>query len=83
MGRVTLVMALENSPGTRLGKNTAMHVPAAAQWFSIAGEEMERMCEAGTESMKAGDLWKEQGGSDVCNVERLKFWKNRLAELGY
>ncbi|KAI4712576.1 hypothetical protein J4E89_002844 [Alternaria sp. Ai002NY15] len=49
LSRVTLAMALEHSPGTRLGKNTAMHVPAAAQWFLIAGKEIEKMCNEGLE----------------------------------
>ncbi|KAI4625637.1 hypothetical protein J4E80_002769 [Alternaria sp. BMP 0032] len=83
LSRVTLAMALEYSPNTRLGKNTAMHVPAAAQWLLIAGKEIEEMCEAGTESMNGGDLWVERGGSDVCDVARLQFWKERLRDLGY
>jgi len=83
LSRVTLAMALEHSPGTRLGKNTAMHVPAAAQWLLIAGKEIEEMCEAGAESIPGGDLWVERGGSDVCDVARLQFWKERLRDLGY
>jgi len=83
LSRVTLAMALEYSPGTRLGKNTAMHVPAAAQWLLIAGKEIEEMCEVGMESMNAGDLWAERGGGDVCDVARLQFWKERLRDFGY
>jgi len=60
-----------------------MHVPAAAQWLLIAGKEIEEMCEAGMELMNGGDLWVERGGSDVCDVARLQFWKERLRKLGY
>ncbi|CAN9253606.1 unnamed protein product [Alternaria alternata] len=87
LSRITLSMALEHSPNTRLGKNTAMHLPAAALWFSIAGGELERMCEAGEQKMAAGDIWAERvrdngsGDSGVVDMTRLQFWKERLAEL--
>jgi hypothetical protein len=87
LSRITLSMALEHSPNTRLGKNTAMHLPAAALWFSIAGGELERMCEAGEQKMAAGDVWAERvkdngsGDSAVVDMTRLQFWKERLAEL--
>jgi hypothetical protein len=87
LSRITLSMALEHSLNTRLGKNTAMHLPAAALWFSIAGGELERMCEAGEQKMAAGDVWAERvkdngsGDSAVVNMTRLQFWKERLAEL--
>jgi hypothetical protein len=87
LSRITLSMALEHSPNTRLGKNTAMHLPAAALWFSIAGGELERMCEAGEQKMGAGDVWAERvkdngsGDSAVVDMTRLQFWKERLAKL--
>ncbi|CAN9317670.1 unnamed protein product [Alternaria alternata] len=87
LSRITLSMALEHSPNTRLGKNTAMHLPAAALWFSIADGELERMCEAGEQNMAAGDVWAERvrdngsGDSAVVDMTRLQFWKERLAEL--
>ncbi|RYO73162.1 hypothetical protein AA0113_g721 [Alternaria arborescens] len=87
LSRITLSMALEHSPNTRLGKNTAMHLPAAALWFSIADGELERMCEAGEQKMAAGDVWAERirnngrGDSGVVDMARLQFWKERLAEL--
>lgn len=79
----TLFMALEHSPNTRLGRNVDLHVPAAAQWFSIASEEIEELCKNATVKMQAGDLWTEQGGSDVADLSRLEFWQQRLVELGY
>jgi hypothetical protein len=87
LSRITLSMALEHSPNTRLGKNTAMHLPAAALWFSIADGELERMCEAGEQKMAAGDVWAERvrnngsGDSEVVDMARLQFWKERLVEL--
>ncbi|KAF1830462.1 hypothetical protein BDW02DRAFT_534015 [Decorospora gaudefroyi] len=80
---LTLAMALEYSPTTRPGKNVDLHVPAAAQWFRIAGDELERLCRDGTERFHAGDLWTSSGGGDVCDLARLQFWKARMAELGY
>ncbi|RYO07180.1 hypothetical protein AA0121_g11736 [Alternaria tenuissima] len=87
LSRITLSMALEHSPNMRLGKNTAMHLPAAALWVSIADGELERMCEAGEQNMAAGDVWAERvrdngsGDSAVVDMTRLQFWKERLAEL--
>lgn len=87
LSRITLSMALEHSPNTRLGKNTAMHLPAAALWFSIADGELERMCEAGEQKIAAGDVWAERvrnngsGDSGVVDLARLQFWKERLAKL--
>ncbi|KAH7399418.1 hypothetical protein BKA66DRAFT_556248 [Pyrenochaeta sp. MPI-SDFR-AT-0127] len=79
----TLAMALEYSRDTRLGKNTELHVPAAAQWFRIAGDKIERLCRDGTERMTAGDLWTGSGGGEVCDYARLQFWKARIAKYGY
>jgi hypothetical protein len=59
-----------------------MHVPAAAAWFSLAAEEVERMCGAGTEKIGAGDLWVEKGGGEVVDGERLGFWRERMGEVG-
>jgi hypothetical protein len=81
LSRVTLSEALEHSSPRRLGKTTALHVPGAAVWFSIAGKEVETMCKMGTERMAPGDLWVERGGSDVVDESRLEFWRERLAEL--
>ncbi|RYN91061.1 hypothetical protein AA0119_g10816 [Alternaria tenuissima] len=87
LSRITLSMALEHSPNMRLGKTPAMHLPAAALWFSIADGELERMCEAGEQNMAAGDVWAERvrdngsGDSAVVDMTRLQFWKERLAEL--
>jgi len=82
MARMTLVTALEHSPNTRRGKKTDLHIPAAEAWFRIAGDEIEKLCEAGTETLPPGDLWASQGGGDVCDSARLGFWKKRMSELG-
>ena len=82
MARMTLKTALEHSPNTRRGKKTDLHIPAAEAWFRIAGDEIERLCEAGTETLPPGDLWASQGGGDVCDSARLGFWKKRMSELG-
>ncbi|KAF2123510.1 hypothetical protein P153DRAFT_328083 [Dothidotthia symphoricarpi CBS 119687] len=79
----TFKMALENSPETRVGKNVHLHVPAAAEWFRIAGDEIEKLCKDGTETKHPGDLWVSQGGGEVCDSARLSFWKKRMLELGY
>lgn len=84
LGFRALVMALEEPLSSRLGRNSALHVPAAAQWFRLAGHEIARRCEQGSERCWAGDLWKGRGDDDkVCSSARLAFWKSRLAELGY
>lgn len=83
LGFVTLAMALEQPPNSRLGRNSELHAPAAAQWLRIAGDEIERLCEQGTERMGPGDLWKDRDDAEVCNSARLAFWKSRLAEMGY
>jgi hypothetical protein len=83
LARVTLAMALEHSSESRLGKSVDLHVPAAAEWFRIAGGEVEKLCEIATETMNPGDLWARQGGGGVCNSARLRFWKERMLELGY
>lgn len=59
-----------------------MHVPAATQWMRIAGNEVEKMCVDGRESMNAGDVWVHRGGGEGCDVRRLGFWMERLVELG-
>ncbi|KAI4959143.1 hypothetical protein J4E86_002864 [Alternaria arbusti] len=82
MARMTLATALEHSPNTRKGKKTDLHIPAAEAWFRIAGDEIEKLCEAGTETLPPGDLWASQGGGDVCDSARLEFWKSRMSELG-
>ena len=83
LARVTLVLALEQSHASRWGRNIELHVPAAAEWFRIAGGEIEELCKKEMETMNPGDLWASQGGGEVCNCERLSFWKKRLLELGY
>jgi hypothetical protein len=83
LARVTLVMALEHSPQTRLGKNVDLHVPAAAEWFRIAKAEIDHLCKEETQKMYPGDLWTSQGGGEVCDSARLSFWKKRMLELGY
>ncbi|KAI4921817.1 hypothetical protein J4E90_000244 [Alternaria incomplexa] len=82
MARMTLVTALEHSPNTRRGKGTDLHIPAAEAWFQIAGDEIGKLCEAGTETLPPGDLWASQGGGDLCDSARLEFWKRRMSELG-
>lgn len=77
------MMALEHSQESRLGKNVEIHVPAAAEWFRIAGLEIEIMCEDETETINQGDLWLAQGGKDLCDSARLEFWKRRMVELGF
>jgi hypothetical protein len=76
------VLALEYSPTTRWGKNVACHAPAAAQWLRIAEVEVEAWCKGETGRMKAGDLWVTRGRGDVCDLARLKFWRERVEELG-
>jgi hypothetical protein len=76
-------MALEFPPDSMLGKNIDVHVPAAAQWLRIAGEQVEEMCAEGKVRARAGDLWLAKGGSDVCDTARLGFWRERLVELDF
>lgn len=76
-----LPMALEHSPETRLGKNAELHAPAAAQWLRLAVDEIEELCAERNERMVAGDLWVAKGGSDVCDLARLQFWKERLPQV--
>jgi hypothetical protein len=76
-------MALEFPLDSLLGKNIDVHVPAAAQWLRIAGEQVEEMCAEGKVRARAGDLWLAKGGSDVCDTARLGFWRERLVELGF
>lgn len=83
LGIKTLVMALEYSAETNVGRNVACHVPAAIQWLKIAGDELERLCVAGTEHWGDGDLWEAEGGGIVCDEARWRFWNARLAELGH
>lgn len=83
LGVQTLVMALEESPNTRLGVNLELHAPAAAQWLSIAGDEIKRLCTTSSKRFPAGDLWAATGGSDLVNAARLEFWRRRLSETGY
>jgi hypothetical protein len=78
---MTLVTALEHSPETHRGKNVDFHVPAAAEWFRIAGDEIEKLCRDKTEKLPPGDLWASQGGGEVCDSARLNFWKKRMLEL--
>jgi hypothetical protein len=80
---VTLSMALEHPPNSRLGRNSELHAPAAAQWLRIAGVEIEELCRKETARMGPGDLWKGRDDADVCNGARLAFWKSKLAEMGY
>jgi hypothetical protein len=75
-------MALEKSPDSHGGKYIKLHLPACAQWFRFAGEDLKEACRAETETFQAGDLWKASGGSDVCNRARLEFWKARMREEG-
>jgi len=83
LGIKALVMALEQPPDTRLGQNTELHAPAAAQWIHIANDEIEKLCNDGTEKFTAGDLWAGRGGGEVCDSARLQFWRSRMRELGY
>lgn len=78
----TFVMALEFPPGTMLGDNVELHVPAAAQWFRIAGDAIEKLCEEGTEKFNDGS-WFQKHGRGRCDNRRLEFWKERMLELGY
>lgn len=79
----TMIMALEDEPETNTVGNVDLHGPAAAQWFRIAGDEIERLCSLGTERYACGKLWERNGGTEVCDNARLQFWRMRLAELGY
>lgn len=83
LGVRALSWATEYPPDTRLGKNQELHAPAAAQWLRIAGAEIERLCETGIVGMGAGKLWESCGGTDVCDLARLEFWKSQLRDLGY
>lgn len=83
VGVRTLAVALEHSSGTRLGRNSELHAPAAAQWLQIAGAEIETVCAEGTQRFMPGDLWESRGGTEVCDSARLAFWKSRLEDMGY
>jgi len=83
LGVRTLAVALEHSSETRLGRNSELHAPAAAQWLRIAGEEVERICAEETQQFMMGDLWQSHGGTEVCDSARLAFWKSRLKDMGY
>jgi hypothetical protein len=76
-------MALEEPPSSRFGRDSELHAPAAAAWFRLAGHEIERLCEQGSERCRPGDLWKDRDEAKVCDSARLAFWKSRLAEMGY
>ncbi|OSS45656.1 hypothetical protein B5807_09490 [Epicoccum nigrum] len=76
------VMALEQRSDSRLGRNSELHAPAAAQWLRIAGDEIEQLCK-GTETWPEGQLWKDHGGTNRCDGARLTFWKSRLRDMGY
>ncbi|KAH8731032.1 hypothetical protein GQ44DRAFT_809006 [Phaeosphaeriaceae sp. PMI808] len=73
LGLKTLVMALEYSPDTQLGRNVELHVPAAMQWLQIAGDEIERLC----------NLWAGRGSGEICDSARFQYWRTRVAEFGY
>lgn len=77
-----LFMALEQRSGSRIGRNAELHAPAAAQWLRIAGDEIEQLCK-GTETWPEGQLWKDCGGTSLCDGARLAFWKSRLGDMGY
>lgn len=80
----TLATALEYPPGSKFGRNSELHAPAAAQWLRIAGKEIDRLCEEGTTQHYPGDLWKDRAmEGSRCNSARLAFWKSRLTEMGY
>ncbi|EDU42401.1 hypothetical protein TUN199_06660 [Pyrenophora tritici-repentis] len=83
LGVLTLVLALEQSPSTRQGQNVELHAPAAAQWFRISREEIEKLCNNGTDRFTPGDLWANRGGGEECDNTRLQFWRSRMGELGY
>jgi len=76
-------MAFEYSTETTIGRNIACHIPAAMQWLTIAGDEVHRLCVSGTEHWCGGDLWGAESGGIVCDEVRWRFWRARLAELGY
>lgn len=85
LGPRALAMALEHSPGTRLGRNTGMHLPAATLWMRKAEDEVKAVCVAGTQRFMAGDLWYSVCSEDdptLCTKARLEFWRSRLVELG-
>ncbi|KAF2995804.1 hypothetical protein E8E13_000632 [Curvularia kusanoi] len=83
LGVRTLAMATEQSSDSRLGRNSGLHAPAAAQWLRIAGREIEQLCKEETELWPMGKLWEEKGGLKVCDGKRLAFWRDRLTQMGY
>ena len=83
LGFRIFIMALEEPSGSRIGRNSELHASAAAQWLRIAGDEIEQLAEEETETWPEGQLWKDRGGSDLCDGARLAFWKSRLRDMGY
>lgn len=79
LGFTNLAITLESS-GDRWNFHKALWMPAAVQWMRIAGDEIEKICNDEEKNYPAGDLWKAEGGGDVCDSSRFKFWKSRLAE---
>ncbi|CZT20219.1 uncharacterized protein RCC_06076 [Ramularia collo-cygni] len=75
----TLATALEHSSSIPYEAN--LGVPAAAQWLSLAGPEIEQLCEAATEHYPVGDLWVGTDNTDVVDMARLQFWRRRLDRL--
>ncbi|CAD0099991.1 unnamed protein product [Aureobasidium mustum] len=80
-----LSSALEHPPKTRLGKNMAVHLPAACRWISIAGDAVWEALDTGFEekpwTAAPGRLWQSQVGTNQVDGRRWAFWKTRLESL--
>lgn len=81
----TLSSALEHPPKARLGKNIALHVPAACRWITLAEDTVWEALDAGFEgepwTAMAGRLWQSQVGRNQVDGRRWAFWKQRLETL--
>jgi len=55
-------------------------VPAAAQWFEIAGEQLYKRSKIGDNHFRcrSGELWK---GSDGFSLERWELWIERFGQI--
>lgn len=80
-------MALEHSPAATIGKNIALHLPAATQWIVIAGQEVYN---AISKNLRAapGDLWGGErrgrwvyGDARPFDKDRWDFWGSRFVQL--
>lgn len=76
--------ALEEEPDPRArnyksyGTDLDRHIPLAAKWVAVAGENLYKSNEAFGGMAKGGRLWKGNGG---FSTGRWLFWKSRFKEV--